>query len=143
MTISPELIELYRNTNYCVSDHEHEFVLRIGMVSKEAKRLLSGESDDGAVFITAWNPFGKEVTRLEKDEANSRLRNDLKELGGNVLAGYGCSPDQSWREDSYLYFPVSRSTAAAFCRRYQQNAVIFVDSNGVPELIFNSDVFPA
>lgn len=134
MAISEELLGAYKNTNYCVSG-DGGFVMHVGRVSEEAKALMARSSAQGAVFITAWNPFGKPASDAENRAANLALKSTLEDAGLNVLEGCGVSSDGRWREDSFFTFPVSRSVAIELCCRYAQNAVIFVDSDGVPELL--------
>ncbi len=140
MTISDDLIAAYRNTNYCVNTHGHYFTMIVGRVSENSIKLMTEFNAHGAVFITAWNPFGEVYSLTENQKANDLLRIDLKAKKLSVLDGYGASPDGNWREDSFFAFSVSRSTAIKLCNQYSQNAVIFVDKNGIPELIFHPNI---
>lgn len=137
MKISEELAAAYRNTNYCVSSSGKVFVLRIGVASEAVKEIMAAASASGAVFITAWNPFSKVLTEAENIAANEALKSDLEKVAASILNGYGSSPDTSWREDSFFAFPVERSASIKLCCQYRQNAVIFVSSDGVPELVFH------
>lgn len=109
--------------------------MRVGQLSEEARALMAHSSAQGAVFITAWNPFGRPASNAENKTANLALKSALEGAGLTVLEGYGVSPDGRWREDSFFAFPISRSAAIELCCRHAQNAVIFVDSDGVPELL--------
>lgn len=140
MKIPEGLQAAYRNTNYCVSAPGQIVVLRVGLVSEGARNLMAACSAEGGVFITAWNPFGKVLSQTENIKANAALKKELEDVATIVLAGYGSSPDVSWREDSFFAFPIGKSTATEFCCRYAQNAVIFVGSDGVPELVFHPNV---
>lgn len=139
MNVSEETLAAYRNTNYCVRDTGQEFVLRIGVESNDIRKLLSAHAATVAVFITAWNPFGNVLDNAANDDANLILKKDLEVMTGIVLAGYGCSPNERWREDSFLAVPVSRKAAIGLCGKYKQNAVVFIEADGVPELIWHPD----
>ena len=60
--------------------------------SKDARTLLESSSPKGAVFITAWNPLGKEVTDTENRRANVELKKELTKQGLNIIDGYGEIP---------------------------------------------------
>ena len=134
--ISDALLRAYKETRYCVSGGD-EFVMQVGHVSEPAKALMTRYSAPGAVFITAWNPFGKRSSEADNDAANSALRSALERSGLHVLEGVGVSADGRWRENSFFAFPVTRSAAVELCCRHSQNAVIFVGSDGTPELLLN------
>ena len=57
------LVDAYRTADYVVSDRRHEVVIRIGKRSHEVDALLARYSARSAVFITAWNPFSRSLTR--------------------------------------------------------------------------------
>jgi hypothetical protein len=137
MKISRELEEAYHNTNYCVLASDQEFILRVGSASEEAAKLMAESSAEGAVFVTAWNPFGKVLAEAENIKANAALKAELDVVAATVLSGYGSSPDATWREDSFFAFPMSRLMATEFCCSHSQNAVIFVRSDGFAELVFH------
>ena len=140
MEITEQLIEKYRDTDYCVKLPDAEIVLRIGQYSPQLKSLMEEHSASGAVFITAWNPFGVVRGAGENISANASLQKDLAEMASVVFPGYGTSPWGDWQEESFLALPVSRQAATEMCARYAQNAVVFIGPDGVPELLFHLDL---
>lgn len=140
MNISNELIAAYRNTNYCVNVHGHYFAMVVGRVSEDSKNLMKESIAQGAIFITAWNPFGKVLSLEDNQNANNSLRECLAAKKYSVFDGYGASPDGNWREDSFFAFPVSRPEAIELCDQYSQNAIVFIDINGIPELLFHPNI---
>lgn len=101
---------------------------------------MDARAAEGAVFITAWNPFGVVASDAENLSANAALRAELMAASLTVVDGYGASIDNSWREDSFFACPVSKPTAVALCVRHAQNAVVFVGADGIPELVFHPRV---
>jgi hypothetical protein len=140
MEITEQLIEKYRDTDYCVRLPDAEIVLRVGQYSPRFKNLIEEHSAFGAVFITAWNPFGVVQGAAENISANASLQKDLAEMASVVFPGYGTSPGGDWQEESFLALPVSRQAATEMCARYAQNAVVFIGPNCVPELLFHPDL---
>ena len=140
MEITEQLKEKYRDTDYCVKLPDTEIVLRVGQYSPRLKSLMDEHSASGAVFITAWNPFGVVRGAAENTAANTSLQKDLAEAASFVFPGYGASPEGDWKEESYLALRVSRQAATEMCARHAQNAVIFIGEDGVPELLFHPDL---
>lgn len=140
MKIAPELVAAYKDTNYCVSAPDTAFILRIGHASEEAEKLMAASSAEGAVFVTAWNPFSQVSTPTDNDKANRVLKDELDKIASTVLSGIGSSPDGQFQEDSFFALPISRFMAMELCVRHDQNAVVFVHPNGLPELIFHPNI---
>lgn len=134
--VSAQLVSAYRDTNFGVEDGAQSFVLRLGEPSPRLAELLSPYPDKGAVYITAWNPFSQVASEQQNQRANDRLRAELYALGLVVMQGQGASRDGHWHEDSLLAFPLDRHTASKLGETYGQNAVVYVDASGTPELVF-------
>ncbi|PWQ95588.1 DUF3293 domain-containing protein [Leucothrix pacifica] len=138
--ISRETEAAYRNTNYVVPMPDKNTVLHVGVASDEIRQLLTDAGASGVVFMTAHNPFGVFLDEAENTAANHLLQKDLEARFETVMNCYGASPCEEYREDSLLAFPVSHSQAIELCCQYEQNAVLFIDAKGVPELVFHPDI---
>ncbi len=134
------LCAIYSNANYCVSAPDQEITLRVGQVSAAVRTLLATSAAEGAVFITAWNPFGEKKSVPINNAANDKLKAELEKNGCLVLDGYGANQDNSWRENSFFAYPVSRQQAIELCCSYAQNAIVFVGVEGIPEVVFNPQI---
>lgn len=129
------LLEAYHQTNYKFDDT----VLNIDKTSSKAASLLQPFSPAGGLFITAWNPLGKERTVEENKQANQELKNELLKQGLNVKEGYGGSPDGKWKEDSFFAYPIDQNSSLKLCCTFEQNAVVYVTCAGLPVLLLNPD----
>lgn len=129
------LLEAYRQTNYKFDDT----VLNIDKTSSKAASLLQPFSPAGGLFITAWNPLGKELTVEDNEQANQELKNELLERGLKVTEGYGESPDGQWCEDSFFAYPIDQDSSLKLCCTFEQNAVVYVTCTGLPVLLLNPD----
>lgn len=129
------LLEAYHQTNYKFDDT----VLNIDKTSSKAASLLQPFSPAGGLFITAWNPLGKERTIEENKQANQELKNELLKQGLNVKEGYGESPDGKWKEDSFFAYPIDQNSSLKLCCTFEQNAVMYVTCAGLPVLLLNPD----
>lgn len=140
--VSRETHAAYRATAYHVATPAGDVVLRIGEACLWVREALLAHADHaaGAMFITAWNPYSVVCDEAVNVAANARLESALCAQGLTVWSGVGVSADGAWREPSILAMPVTRAEAEAWCRATDQNAVVFVARDGVPELLFHPDV---
>lgn len=130
--LDPSLIAAYQQTNYCFGNR----ALNVDTVSSDAQALLQRFSPKGGIFITAWNPLGEVKSNEENQIANLMLKDELNKLGLTIIDGYGESPDGKWHEDSFFAYPIDEKTSYQLCQKYQQNAVVYVDDNGLAKLLF-------
>ena len=130
MPLTPQLIEAYEQALYVLDAGP---VLRIGARSSELDRLLDEHGARAAAFVTAANPRGEE----RPSEANAAAMAALRaSLGRPWLAGDGRDPAGRWSaEPSVLVLGISRPEAEALGRRLEQNAIVFVEKGGAPELV--------
>ena len=134
--LDPSLLQAYHQTNY----HFGDTLLNIGKPSPKAAALLQEFDPAGGLFITAWNPLGKELTLEDNQKASQNLKAELLIRGLNVIDGYGVSKDGKWREDSFFTYPIDEKTSLKLCCDFHQNAVVYVSSDGLPELLLNPEV---
>ena len=90
----PDLVQAYCETDY----HFAERVLTINKPYAATATLLKPFAPKGGVFITAWNPMGKEVDDYDNELANIKLKDDLLSQGLAVIAGYGEGTDKATGE---------------------------------------------
>jgi hypothetical protein len=69
--ISPDKIDAYRTTHYRVGDGPKAFTLRIDIPSHQLRRLYESTGHACGVFITAFNPFGQQLSANENEAAQS------------------------------------------------------------------------
>lgn len=129
------LIAAYRAARYQVGQAQ-PFVLTVDAQSPELAALLRAESRDGAVFLSAWNPFGVEKSRTENDARQALLAGELRDSGLRAIAGFGSDPAGCWSgEASVLVLGLDRAQACELGRRYQQNAILWAGADAIPRLL--------
>jgi uncharacterized protein len=130
MPIHPELIDSYERALYALDAGP---VLRIGVGDAGLDRLLEAHGVARAAFVTAANPRGEERSHAANEAAMAALRSSL---AWPWLAGEGRDPAGRWRaEPSVLVLGISRPEAEALGRSLEQNAIVFVERGGAPELL--------
>ncbi len=131
-TLDAKVLQAYQVTDYIVSD-DPPLTLNIGVPNDDARILLASFGVETAAFITAWNPGGKKLTDDENDERQVELLSEIEQRRMNYLVGYGERDD--WREYSYLILGIDREDASALALQFDQNAYVWIDFRGTPELV--------
>ena len=135
-SVNEELREAYRATNYNVLGLT-SFTLRIGVVSGEIANLYRDFDVSTAAFLTACNPFSAPIPEQENELKQQQLEERLHELSVSFLQGMGEDPLGEWAgEPSFLALGISREAATRLGNDFRQNAIVWIDADRIPELIF-------
>jgi predicted nucleic acid-binding protein len=135
MPLTPELIRAYENALYVVTDGP---VLRIGEKSAALDALLERRSAETAAFVTAANPRGEPRSHAANAAAMAELAASLR---WPHLPGEGRDPEGRWTpEPSALVLGIARGEAEALGRRFDQNAIVFVEKGAAPELVLLAEM---
>jgi Protein of unknown function (DUF3293) len=132
--LAPELLAAYEKTDYAVFG-EPGLVLRIGERNPDLDELLEAEGASSAAFITAANPGGRRRSAWENEIANAALVESQTQAGFACFEGEGRNSDGSWTEKSVLVVGIPRGDAEIVGRAFGQNAIVFVERGGPPELL--------
>lgn len=130
--LDPELLAAYLETDYFISD-DPPLLMKIGEQNGDLQILLASFSVDQAAFITAWNPRSQKLSNDENDDRQSALLSEIEQLRHNYLVAYGERVD--WREYSYLVLGISKQNASDLAQQFEQNAYVWIDDRGIPELV--------
>lgn len=133
--IDPQTVQVYQETQYCV-EAPTPFVMQVGVVCEPLCKLLHKMKADCATFITAFNPYSEEVAESINTERQMLLANELKKRSLVFMEGTGKHPSGDWApEPSFFVVGLSLEAAKNLAKEYQQNAIVWVDSDGVPQLV--------
>jgi hypothetical protein len=136
---TPEQIAAYEKAQYAVFG-EPELLIRIGVPNRDLDELLAAEGAASAAYITAANPRGEARTPWQNEIANAALVQTQTEAGYACFEGEGRDPQGRWTpERSVLVVGISRADAQAVGRAFEQNAILFIERGGSPELVLLDD----
>src|SRR5262245_28846163 len=135
MAVPQPLVEAYKAAHYIVFG-EPDIILIVGEPNGELDALLDAHGAAAAAFVTAANPRGRRRRLVENVIAFHSLKNFLKKTRYVFFEGEGRDPTGGWRpEGSVLVIDIPLAEAAALGRRYEQNAIVFIERGHAPELL--------
>ena len=139
MPLSPELIAAYENADYVVLGHPRgspDLVIRVGRVNPDLEELLEHNEATTAAFVTACNPRGEKKSYEENEAAAAALRASPALIGYAWFKGEGRDPEARWpSEPSLLIVGMPRKEAEQLGEALNQNAIVFVEKGGKPQLV--------
>ena len=135
-SVDQQLLDAYLSAEYWVEEVPVPFALRVGFGS-EALRALHVECGVScSAFLTAYNPGSRPHSDAWNRAAQDRMEADLICEGFALRRGVGQDPLGVWPgEPSVLALGIPRDRAEVIGRRYGQNAVVWSDAGGIPELL--------
>ena len=136
--ISAELVSAYLDTDFRVLE-PREFTLRIGVVSEELKAVYTDLGVSSAAYLTAWNPLSQDTGLEDNDSAQSALIRKLALRGYVTWSGLGIDPSGDWPGEESVFVPgIDLKAAKSLGREFQQNAIVWVGLDAVPQLVLLS-----
>ena len=133
--ISQKLLKEYKAADYYVFS-EPSFILKIGISSKELRKLLIKLNVKFAAFITAFNPYSQELPLEENRLRNKKLEGKIQSLDLYYIKGDGrCGDSGEVGEESFLVFGLSKKQAINLGKELQQNAIVVCGTNAKPSLL--------
>lgn len=130
-----EFKDIYQNAQYVVLSSP-SIELSIGQRSIPLDQLLTKYQQSKACFITACNPWGKVQAEGFNHEKMTELEKDLLKTKLPYFHGFGSNSEGTWGEESFLIIGIDKQDASQLGRQYEQNAIIWIVKEQVPELIW-------
>ena len=128
-------IQAYLETEYCVQGGASA-TLRVGVPSPQLAALHKAHGVDCSAFVTACNPFSQMCDDAANTQRQSNLARELKQRNLTFIHSIGMHPTNQWPgEASFLALGVTLEAAKSLGVRFEQNAIIWSDSDAIPRLI--------
>lgn len=138
--IASELIEAYRNTNYCFTANDQEYIIRLDDENVAFTSFLKAKQIEEWAFITAWNPYSVSMPNTYNTEQQQLMLSKLE--GSRTWKGEGRGRDGCWTpEESYFVADIKREEAIALGQEFGQNAILVGGSDGKANLVKLFDAF--
>lgn len=137
MAIAAELLSAYAATDFVVFDGDEEWVLKVGVASPRLDALLDRHDVTCATIVTAFNPRSRVLTPDVNMTRHRLLVELLEERGLPFLYGEGRDPSGEWiAETECIVFGISLAEGLDLARRFEQNAVVYIERGRAPRLEF-------
>lgn len=133
--LDPTLVQAYIQTDFALFG-ETELIFNAGRTSPALDVAMVWRDSDRAAFLTAYNPFSKDVGEEANRKAQSALLSDLDCMGLDWIVGEGRDPSGEWPgEPSVLVLGIARQQALELGHAYQQNALVWCQVGRPSELV--------
>jgi hypothetical protein len=135
--IDEALLAAYRSTDFIVFDRDQEWTLNVGAASPRVDALLDRHGATHATIVTAFNPRSRVLAPDANAARHRSLVRLLEDRGLPFLYGEGRDPSGQWiAETECIVFGISLAEGLAIARRFEQNAVVFIERGKAPRLEF-------
>jgi len=126
--IAKNLITNYLCANYRIGTGPESISLRIDRYSKPLAKLLISSGQSCAAIISAYN---------EKNcAAHESLRNLLNRHSYPIIECLNTDPADIWPAEKSFFVPgLDLDTAQTLGQQFDQNAIVWIDSDAIPRLI--------
>ena len=132
--LDKSLLEAYKATDYLVESHQ--LCIKIGIQNERLEEFLIDNQAYSYGIITAFNPFSKQVSKLENLKRQSELEKILVHDGFLFFPAIGKPTLSDWLpEPSFFIVDIKKSQAIELAISFRQNAIVYGTINSVPQLI--------
>ena len=134
--IHPDKIRAYNATDYRLGHTVHDIILNIGVHADRLSALFASNSVTCGAFLTAFNPRGNIQSDEANEQAHAQLEQQLQALGLHSIEGSGSEKGTEWpAERSYFALGLELEVAKGIGRHFDQDAIVWVDSSAIPQLV--------
>lgn len=134
--IHPDKVRAYLATDYRLGHSEQDIILTIGRRSDRLAALFAEFSITCGAFLTAYNPRGTVQLDAANERGHAELARLIRERGLHAIEGSGSEEGTDWpSEKSYFALGLQLDAAKDFGRYFDQDAIVWVGADAVPQLI--------
>lgn len=135
-------VNAFMQAEYHVQDDHNQLILRVGRYSKALQEIHFRFGASSSAFITACNPRSVIQSLQQNENATQLLRQELLATGYRSLPATGRDPTLHWPDEpGFLIIDITCKQAIELAARYQQLAILFVDSHAIPKLEFTDNPY--
>lgn len=140
MTMSVELEQAYRATNYRVFLPGGSLSLRIDQACPDLAQWLAAREEACFAIITACNPGSQRLDQESNAERQSALECDLLEGNYEPYAAENAPDGADWPIEESCFIPdITLEDALALASDYGQNAIVWGGADGIPRLAWTEE----
>jgi hypothetical protein len=134
-SIDTATIQAYLKTDFHVHS-EPSFILHVGEFCPELDTLCQRHGISASAYVTAYNPRSIAADEDFNTGRHGLLLRELESRGLRWMDGFGQHPSNDWPpEPSVLVLGISLDVAKDLGRQFEQNAILWIGPDTVPQLI--------
>jgi len=134
--LDAELVAQYRQAIYQVGMGSDAFDVKVNQYSERMFQLMGEKHVSYAAIITAYNPLSQVCDVQRNQAAYHRLRNTLMHTAFPLIESVNIDPFGIWPDErSICVLGIDLETICTMGRKFEQNAIIWIERNGVPQLV--------
>ncbi|MDB4915000.1 MAG: Protein of uncharacterized function [Gemmatimonadetes bacterium] len=134
--LNPAVVASYEAARYEVYGDEPA-VLMVRDAAGIHDEWLAANRATNAVVITAWNPFGQQISPLKNQAANRHLLQSIESRALRWVPARGADASGTWAEDSFCVFDVAHAQVEHWLVTYQQNAALCIRTGEPARLVWH------
>ena len=135
--IEESLIQAYKKTNYYVYYDSELIIINIGLKNQKLLKLFKDKKLTSASIITAYNPFSEIKTEEQNSLAQLKLKESIVDSNLSFINAMGKDAQHKWpNEASYFIEDITKIEAKKLGKEFNQNAIVWIGENIMPELVF-------
>ena len=132
-----DLERVYRRACYRLELPHDPLDFSIGAHNDALCDLLEDQGVRTAAFLTACNPGSRQRDTATNQAAQAALLEAAARLGHPTLPGVAIDPEGVWPdEESALVLGIDAAGATLLARRFGQRALVWINTGGIPELVW-------
>ena len=134
--IHSDKVRAFMATDYRIGHTPQDIVLTIGRRSDRLAALFAAKGVNCGAFLTSYNPRSTIQSDQANGQAHAQLAAKLQELGLQAIEGSGSEEGTKWpAEKSFFALGLALEPAKAIGTQFDQDAIVWVGENAVPELV--------
>ena len=134
--IHSDKVRAFMATDYRIGHTPQDIVLNIGQRSARLAVLFAAKGVNCGAFLTSYNPRSTIQSDQANGQAHAQLAAKLQELGLQAIEGSGSEEGTKWpAEKSFFALGLALEPAKAIGTQFDQDAIVWVGENAVPELV--------
>lgn len=135
--LSADLVSNYFRASYQVGMGIDTFALHIDQYSEPMFQLMLARNVSNAAIITAYNPLSQIQSVKKNQTAHAKLMETLKRYSKSLIDSVNIDSFGIWPEEkSVCVLGIDLEMTRSLGREFKQNAVVWVDKDAVPRLVF-------
>ena len=133
---SQGLLDAFMQSQYVINDIPSSPLI-IGKHNVEVDDLLKRHNSEYGIFITAWNPYSRQMSEQDNDHKQSQLIASIDNTMHHVYDAIGQSQDKQWQESSLFITNMTLEQGHELAKQYGQLGFVCHEVGEMTQLVLS------